>query len=388
LNTQTLFQKISQKMRTDFEVTAQVVHSGSKGTARENILRNFLAEGRLPTKYAIGSGEVVGRTNDTSKQCDLVVYDRLNGVTLLYDESTQVYPIDCVYGIIEVKSTLSKSELIDALEKIKTLKTMAPEGFGLRIIGNDLVQCRARPFGVIFAYGLADNSLDSLLGNLQEWERETDHSLWPNYICVLETGVIFHRGRPFEVCIDSTQIAADARPFAVAHNADSLFQFYCALHDLCANMVLAPLELRHYFKPSIRIGKYIVGGITGVMMNKEDVSPRQLRFTEAVIDRIVAWCSAKGPMRFGELLDKQFGPMRVGEHYSPAALNELVYLYNPDNLPGLHEIGPELFARTEKGATFARPCLTNALNLDIDNRRYIVTMDSFQATDFDVNGAS
>lgn len=168
MNTQTLFQKISQKMRTDFEVTAQLVHSGSKGTARENILRNFLAEGRLPTKYAIGAGEVVGRTNDTSKQCDLVVYDRLNGVTLLYDESTQVYPIDCVYGIIEVKSTLSKSELIDALEKIKTLKAMAPGGSGLRIIGNDLVQCRARPFGVIFAYGLADNPKDKLLVSQEE----------------------------------------------------------------------------------------------------------------------------------------------------------------------------------------------------------------------------
>lgn len=375
-------------MRTDFELTTQVLHAGSKGAARENILRNFLAEGRLPSKYALGAGEVVGRTNDTSKQCDLVVYDRLNGVALLYDENTQVYPIDCVYGIIEVKSALSKAELIDSLEKIKTLKAMAPEGSGLRIVGNDLVQCRARPFGVVFAFALADNSLDSLLGNLEEWESGIDPSLWPNYICILETGVIFHRGKPFEVCIDSAQIAENARPYAVAHNADSLFQFYCTLHDLCAHMVLAPLELRHYFNPSIRIGKHIVGGITGVMISKEGVPSRQLRFTEAVIDRILAWCSAKGPIRFGELLDKQFGPMRVGEHYSLATLNQQVYLYDPDNLPGLHEIGPELITRTEKGATFARPCLTNALTLDIDNRRYVVTLDSLQETDFDITEPS
>jgi len=29
---------------------------------------------------------------------------KLNGVALMYDESVQVFPVDCVYGIIEVKS--------------------------------------------------------------------------------------------------------------------------------------------------------------------------------------------------------------------------------------------------------------------------------------------
>ncbi len=186
-------------MRADFEATAQINHAGSKGASRENILRSFLAEGRLPAKYGLGSGEVVGRVRDTSKQCDVVVYDKLNGVTLLYDESSQVFPVDCVYGIIEVKSTLSKAELLDALEKIKTLKEMAPDHSGLTIVGNSLIQCRARPFGVVFAYGLADNSLDSLLDNLREWEKETPNTFWPNYICVLETGVIYHHGKPLEV---------------------------------------------------------------------------------------------------------------------------------------------------------------------------------------------
>jgi hypothetical protein len=95
-------------MHADFEAAAQINHSVSKGTFRENVLKDFLAEGRMPYKYGIGSGEVVGRVRDTSKQCDLIVYDRLNGVKLLYDEAIQVFPIDCIYGIIEVKSTLSK----------------------------------------------------------------------------------------------------------------------------------------------------------------------------------------------------------------------------------------------------------------------------------------
>src|SRR5580704_8539314 len=128
MDTRQLFQKISDRMRADFEASAQITHSGSKGTVRENALRKFL-EVRLPAKYALGAGEIVGRVrNATSRQCDLIVYDRQNGVTLLYDEDIQVFPIDCVYGIVEVKSALSKAEFLDALEKIKVLKMMTPGG--------------------------------------------------------------------------------------------------------------------------------------------------------------------------------------------------------------------------------------------------------------------
>jgi transposase InsO family protein len=48
-------------MRLDFEASAQVKHAGSKGTIRENNLRSFLAEGRLPAKCGLGAGEIVGR---------------------------------------------------------------------------------------------------------------------------------------------------------------------------------------------------------------------------------------------------------------------------------------------------------------------------------------
>ena len=61
MDTRTLFQKISQRMSVDFEASAQIKHAESKGTARENILRDFLAE-RLPAPYGLISGEVVGHS--------------------------------------------------------------------------------------------------------------------------------------------------------------------------------------------------------------------------------------------------------------------------------------------------------------------------------------
>ena len=263
MDTRQLFQKISERMRADFDASAQITHSGSKGTVRENALRKFL-EVRLPAKYALGAGEIVGPVrNATSRQCDLIVYDRQDGVTLLYDEDIQVFPIDCVYGIVEVKSSLSKAEFLDALEKIKVLKTMTPGGpVSLPVAGGySLVQARPRPFGMIFAYNLGSNSLESLVENLREWETNTPAEFWPNYVCVLGVGVIFHQGSAsLEHCIDSAKITAETWPMYISYGKDSLFQFYSALHDVGARMQLGPVELRHYYDPAVQIGKHVVYG--------------------------------------------------------------------------------------------------------------------------------
>jgi hypothetical protein len=111
---------------------------------RENTVRKFLSE-RLPKKYGLGAGEIVGRIRESSRQSDVIVFDRQHGVTLLFDESVQVFPVDCVYGIIEVKSSLSKSEFLDALEKIKALKSLAPGGNVAQPIGGGMTMFHARP---------------------------------------------------------------------------------------------------------------------------------------------------------------------------------------------------------------------------------------------------
>ena len=184
--------------------------------------------------------EIAARTRNTlSRQCDVIVYDKLNGVVHYSSDNVQVYPVDCVYGIIEVKSALSKAELLDALEKIKVLKEMAPRGLA-QATGPGFISAyhRPQPFGMVFAYGLAANSLNSLLDNLKEWEAQNPPTVWPNYISVLETGVIEHTARVFERCIGSDQITAISWPHSIPYGEDSLFQFYMALHDACARMRL------------------------------------------------------------------------------------------------------------------------------------------------------
>ena len=154
-DSRTLFQRLSQKLQADFEVSGHIQHAPSKGTVRENAPREFLAQGRLPMKYGNGSGEIIGHVRDVSPQCDLVIYDQINGATLISDPSVQIFPIESVYGIIELKSSLSKKTLIDALETIKAMKTMKLQRRQTHVGGGmQSIYARPRPFGMVFAYTL------------------------------------------------------------------------------------------------------------------------------------------------------------------------------------------------------------------------------------------
>ncbi len=371
MDTRAVFQRISQKLRYDFEISSEINHAGSRGSAREGYLKEFLQSGRLPRKYAIGSGEIVGRTSNTSKQSDLIIYDNLNGISLVYDESTQVYPIDCIYGIIEVKSSLSKAELIDSLEKIKSFKSMSPRG--------NISRHQSKPFGMIFAYALAKNSLDSINENIIEWERNNSSDHWPNYVCVIDIGTIYHY-KKMNVCTSSDQITSECIPIAIKYAGDSLFQFYKTLHDACASMTLGPVELQRYYDPATQLGEHEVGSTNVVNRYFPDGSHKNYSLSTTTINLIVNWCKEHGGLTFRDLLEKQYG--FVNSVYEEAQLNAQVFLYNPRNLPGLHIAGP---AHAASGSSNPIPpnLVSSVLTLTIDDELYFIDISGFSIKDMD-----
>ena len=191
-----VFRGISQKLQSDFEISSEINHQGNKGTYRESALRDFLLSGRLPKRFGIGTGEIIGPTRKVSKQSDLVIFDQLDGMSLVYDNDVQIYPIESIFGVIEVKSKLSKTELIKSLENIKSVKSLCPNESVTKITNSLISMTYQRPksFGVVFAYALSNNSLESLLENLREWERENSKEYWPNLVVVLGEGILYHYG--------------------------------------------------------------------------------------------------------------------------------------------------------------------------------------------------
>jgi uncharacterized protein DUF6602 len=173
-----------------FQASAAVAHPGDKGENRELILREFLRD-HLPKRYGVTKGHVVTQNGTMGHSADVIIYDAL-GCPVLYQEQTSIIPIEGVYGIIEVKSSLAKPELIDAMGKIEGFKRLASRELGIIQTRHYMTVHRpSRPFGIVFAYQLSGNSLSSLKANYEDEHKHVQHvDFFTNLVSVLGTGLI------------------------------------------------------------------------------------------------------------------------------------------------------------------------------------------------------
>ncbi|WP_439554853.1 DUF6602 domain-containing protein [Dyadobacter sp.] len=277
-----LFGLTSDKLLSDFKIGAQLKHNGNIGDYREDSFREFLTT-KMPHKFGIGNGEVVGFENDTSRQSDLIIYDKFEAVPLVVKDSVQAYPAGSIYGIIEVKSQLSKEKLIEGLDNIKSVKALVPNEQISRKDGMSVqFYPRPKPFGCIFAFSLGGNSMNSLVENLRVWERSNEPQFWPNMVVVLNEGIVAHYTPSGKLEILS--IDASLSPFFHNHQSDTLFQFYSNLIDLCNSMNLPKLELSKYrYSPKLVLGHTIKG--KDILVKK---SPKEYTVYELTDERLRA----------------------------------------------------------------------------------------------------
>ena len=184
------FGHVEQTMLARFHQAGFIQHSGDKGENRETILRNFLTA-HLPRKYGVTKGEVVTKDGKRSHAADVIIYDATN-CPVLYVEQTAILPIEGVYGVMEVKSRLSKSELLNAIGKIESFKRLAPRDLSVIETREYVTVHRpSRPFGIVLGYQLDGNSLSSLAEN---WETENkrihDVNYFTNLVSVLGVGLL------------------------------------------------------------------------------------------------------------------------------------------------------------------------------------------------------
>jgi len=190
MNLANLFSTVEATMVARFNEASAVQHKGDRGGSREEILRQFLAE-HLPRRFGVTKGEVMTRDGSQSHSADIIIYDADNG-PVLYSGETKILPVEAVYGIIEVKSRLSKAEFVDASKKVASFKNMAPRDLSVIETREYVTLHRpSRPFGMVFAYDLLDNSLSSLLANWEERNREVhDVNFFENLVVVLGAGLL------------------------------------------------------------------------------------------------------------------------------------------------------------------------------------------------------
>lgn len=101
-------------------------HAGLRGRAREVFAKDLFAPFLSPD-IGICTGLAVDSEGNASRQIDIIVYDRTLIPTLLFTGEEGVVPIESVLATVEVKSELSRHELLNAVENARSVKKLQPK---------------------------------------------------------------------------------------------------------------------------------------------------------------------------------------------------------------------------------------------------------------------
>ena len=140
---------VAKKLKIDFEgITKQIEHNGVKGSAREDLLKDYLKK-LLPEKYSISSGIIIDNSQKQSKQQDFIIHDAFNCPSFFKTESNSILPIESVYATIEVKSTLDYSTLEQSVKNVESVRNLN------KLTNRNIIRNQYDnfyPLGFVFAY--------------------------------------------------------------------------------------------------------------------------------------------------------------------------------------------------------------------------------------------
>ena len=207
--------RVGRRLVEQFDDARTATSPGTVAAAMEQPVRAQM-EQILPRGINIGSGFVIDSHGGTSRQTDLVLFERdicpvfsINGTP-----ETTYYPCEGVIAVGEVKSTLDNQSLKDAFGKIASVKKLkrhqvyhpVPVSTGQRPLftrgygtiqadsmltateGDDTPET-AQIFGFVVAGDLRIKP-ETLCTSFRELARETGDQLSPNMVVILSGGLV------------------------------------------------------------------------------------------------------------------------------------------------------------------------------------------------------
>ncbi len=189
LTRQEIFAQASQKLRSGFQELKLIPHRGVKGGEAENLVKMFLKQ-HLPKRFDVGSGFILDPFNNVSRQTDVIIYDAANCPVYRASDDAGIFPSVNVAAVVEVKSRLTKDELVDAFKNIMATKQLAKAQ-----LPDNAFMTTSQTLGCLFAFGSAI-SLDKISEHYFELLHENGIGHHIDLILVLDEGTITMWSRP------------------------------------------------------------------------------------------------------------------------------------------------------------------------------------------------
>lgn len=195
-----VFDEVSNQMKSDFAKAQKAFsHSGLKGDANEETVKNFLRQ-YLPKTLDITTGMLVDSEGNKSRQLDIIICDSAKTPIFYQSGETRVIPVECVYAVIEVKAFLDKTELEKAYQNMQSVKALKKTAYFVQkgvIVTNKTLYGKEWNYWPIqhFVFAFDSPGLDSVLNNLNTFQCNNEIHKRIDSICVLEKGVILNQSQ-------------------------------------------------------------------------------------------------------------------------------------------------------------------------------------------------
>jgi hypothetical protein len=193
-----LYRSHSRSIAAKSSALEVMKHAGNRGTEREQILKDFLLP-LLPERFTVGSGEILANNGNWSRQEDLIIYDRHNCPRIYAGGNSQIFPIESVAAVIEVKTSLRAKDIAQASQNIAAARRLKKAGMSTHVSPGAIQFGEPSPtLGVLFAYDLG-MSLDSFRRKWDESQSVVPSEERINLTCILDKMVIVHLDRTFHL---------------------------------------------------------------------------------------------------------------------------------------------------------------------------------------------
>lgn len=234
--------ELSEELVSKFGYASKATTPGLIGSARENQIRSKL-EQVLPSGVGVGTGCVIDYTGQSSRQQDVVLYEKDICPIFSINETDEAtyFPCEGVIAVGEIKSSLGKAELLDGFAKIEsvrnlkrlTISSKSALHAGLETVcfrsylnrttiegtkEEEFDQCN-KPMDQIYGFILCGEysvSMDTLSKHIQEAVSSIDRSKLPNLVVSLNDEIV----RPYNKTTNKLKWSAQ----------DSEGYAHCACH--------------------------------------------------------------------------------------------------------------------------------------------------------------
>lgn len=162
-------------------------HAGLRGRAREIFAKDLLTPFLSPNVGAC-TGTVVDSQGGSSRQIDIIVYDKTLIPSLMFTGEEGIVPIESVLATIEVKSTLTRGELSKSVRNAHSVKILKAKFAEVM----SLTPEKSSPICCVFSFSSdskPETELDRLEEIVLEVNKETEDKIYVplSAICVADT---------------------------------------------------------------------------------------------------------------------------------------------------------------------------------------------------------